>query len=210
MGREWSFIPKRFPASGRDQHIVGPGDYDAESVKSDRRAVRRPSSTKPESSFVSQTLRFEDPASGVSKNTLGPGQYGVPKGIWQWGRGAVDPSSQRPYAMRLSASFVSGASKSRVNHRARHGDSSQLGPGSHWSQSMEDLHSIARPSTSHSTRGTSGFLASERPALVRPTHSHTPCVFPRPPFPPCSSSRGYYQLGRIFAASTSSARRLCV
>ena len=112
MGSSFSFEPKRFynPASGVSTNVVGPGDYDAQSVKSDRRNPRRPSSTQPESSFVSKTQRFEDPASGVTKNELGPGQYGIPKGTWEWMHGTNNLN-------RPSASFV----KSRkLKPRKRH------------------------------------------------------------------------------------------
>ena len=76
--------------------------------------------------------------------TTGPGQYGVPKNPkFEWLKGAIDPETQRPYPLRSDSSFARPSGivprKSRLE---RHGDPGKLGPGSHWSQSLQELGSV--------------------------------------------------------------------
>ena len=116
---------------------VGPGQYSPRSVKSDRRNTRRSSSRLAQSSFASKTNRFEEEA---FKGALGPGQYGVPKNPrWERGKGELDPSCHRP-----SASFVkANKTHPRLSKKERHGDTGQLGPGSHWSQSVGQTTTVS-------------------------------------------------------------------
>lgn len=163
MGWGWQRAPKF--ASTDFQCDVGPGDYDAQSVKSDRR--RYPD--RGEASFVSQQTRFDsvrgdgrDPTKDTSQT--GPGQYGVPKNPkFEWLKGAIDPATQRPYPRKADSSFARPSGiVPRKTRKERHGDPSRLSPGLYWSQSLQDMHSVTRPVSTQSTRGSSGFLASKR------------------------------------------------
>lgn len=144
---------------------LGPGDYDAESVKSDRRRHMDREAV----SFKSTQKRFDavrgdgrDPTKDTG--TVGPGQYGVPKNPdFEWLKGAIDPETQRPYTLKNDSFFAQSTGiRPRTSRKERHGDPSSLGPGLYWSQSMQDLGSVTRPTSTQSTRGSSGFLASQR------------------------------------------------
>ena len=157
---------KRFDADLFEyKAAVGPGDYDAESVKSDRRRYM----DREEASFKSTQTRFDsirgdgrDPTRDTG--TTGPGQYGIPKNpVFEWLKGAIDPETQRPYALKNDSSFARPSGIRPLKSRTeRHGEPSKLGPGLYWSQSMQDLSSVTRPTSTQSTKGSSGFLASKR------------------------------------------------
>ena len=157
---------KRFDADLFEyKAAVGPGDYDAESVMSDRRRYM----DREEASFKSKQTRFDsirgdgrDPTRDTG--TTGPGQYGIPKNPdFEWLKGAIDPETQRPYTLRNDSSFARPSGiRPRKSRNERHGDPSTLGPGLYWSQAMQDLSSVTRPTSTQSLKGSSGFLASKR------------------------------------------------
>ena len=160
---------------------LGPGEYDAESVKSDRRRHM----DREEASFKSKQKRFDsvrgdgrDPTKDTGR--AGPGQYGVPKNPdFEWLKGAIDPETQRPYTLKNDSSFARPSGiRPRKSRKERHGDPSNLGPGLYWSQSMQELGSVTRPSSSQSVMGSSGFLASKRKDVSNAWNVASCCCLP--------------------------------